>query len=201
MPGSQTPGWQPSGEGQARAAPGTHVPAAQASSVVQALPSEQAVPSARAGLEQTPVDGSQVPGAWHWSGVGQVTAGPPLQTPAAQASPVVQASPSEQAVPSARAGLEQAPVDGSQVPGAWHWSGAGQVTAGPPLQTPATQASRMVQALPSSHAVPSAAATCTQLPVALHASAVHGSPSSQLTPHAPHAVGLCNDCSQPFAGS
>jgi hypothetical protein len=40
-------------------------PAWQVSAWVQALPSLQAVPSAWAGFEQTPVAGSQAPAAWH----------------------------------------------------------------------------------------------------------------------------------------
>lgn len=45
--------------------PPVHTPAWQVSVWVQALLSEQDVPSAFAGLEQTPVAGSQVPAVWH----------------------------------------------------------------------------------------------------------------------------------------
>ena len=87
---------------------------------MQAVPSEQAVPSSAAGLEHAPVAGSQVPASWHWSAAVQMTALPLTQVPACQVSDWVQASPSEQAEPSALAGLEQAPVAGSQVPASWH---------------------------------------------------------------------------------
>ena len=42
-----------------------HVPVWHVSVCVQAFPSLQAVPSAFAGLEQSPVDGSHVPALWH----------------------------------------------------------------------------------------------------------------------------------------
>lgn len=40
-------------------------PPTQVSTWVQALPSLQALPSALGGLEQTPVDGLQMPTEWH----------------------------------------------------------------------------------------------------------------------------------------
>src|SRR5436190_941153 len=42
-----------------------HVPAWHVSVWVQAFPSLQALPSATAGFEHTPVAGLQVPAAWH----------------------------------------------------------------------------------------------------------------------------------------
>ena len=52
------------------------------------------------------------------------------------------------------AGLAQTPVVVLQMPMVWHWSGAGQTTAGPGAQAPAWQVSFSVQALPSLQAVP-----------------------------------------------
>ena len=75
----------------------------------------QAVPSAIAGFEQTPVPGVHVPATWHWSWAVQVTGLLPVQVPAWQASVWVHRSPSLHAVPSAIGGFEQ-PVDGLQVP-------------------------------------------------------------------------------------
>jgi hypothetical protein len=73
--------------------------------------------------------------------------------------------PSLQAVPSAAAGFEHVPVAPSQVPAAWHWSLAVQMTGSPPTHAPAWQVSDRVQAVPSSQAVPSAAAGFEQVPV------------------------------------
>src|SRR5689334_11114347 len=96
--------------------------------MVQPLPSLHAVPSATAGFEHAPVVESQVPAAWHWSLAVQITGSLPTQAPAWQESLRVQADPSLHAVPSATAGFEHAPVVGSQVPAAWHWSLALQTT-------------------------------------------------------------------------
>ena len=98
----------------------TQTPAWQLSDCVQALPSLQAEPSLRAGLEQTPLAGLQVPAAWHWSEAPQTTGFAPTQAPAWQLSDRVQALPSSQAAPSLLTGFEQAPVVGSQTPAAWH---------------------------------------------------------------------------------
>ena len=68
-------------------------------------------------------------------------------------------------MPSAAGGFEQAPVEGSQVPATWHGSLAAHTTGAPPTQAPPWQASPIVQALPSLHAVPSAAAGFEQAPV------------------------------------
>src|SRR6185436_12414504 len=94
----------------------TQLPAWHASACVQAVPSLQAVPSAAAGLEHAPVAGSQVPAVWHWSLAVHVTGLEPTHVPLWHASACVQAVPSLHAVPSVAAGLEQAPVAGSQVP-------------------------------------------------------------------------------------
>ena len=59
----------------------THRPALQASPVVHALPSSQALPFARAGIEHRPVEGLQVPASWHWSDAMQTTGFVPTQLP------------------------------------------------------------------------------------------------------------------------
>src|SRR5256712_240366 len=58
------------------------------------------------------------------------------------------------------------PVAGLQVPTSWHWSGASQTTGGPPPRAPPSHVSALVQALPSSHAVPFGLAGLEQKPVA-----------------------------------
>jgi hypothetical protein len=60
----------------------THAPLWHVSLCVHALPSVHAVPSTAAGFEHTPVDGSHVPAAWHWSLAVQVTGLAPVHTPA-----------------------------------------------------------------------------------------------------------------------
>jgi hypothetical protein len=76
----------------------------------------------------------------------------------------VHALPSSHALPSALAGFEHCPVVGSQLPARWHWSDAVHETAVPP-QAPAVHTSLVVQALPSSHALPSALAGFEHKPV------------------------------------
>jgi hypothetical protein len=83
-------------------------------------PPAQGVPSGFAPYWQVPAEGSHAPAAWHSSGGGQVSGAPPLHAPAWQVSACVHASPSLHALPSALFGLEQAPVDGLQVPATWH---------------------------------------------------------------------------------
>lgn len=83
---------------------------------MQAFPSLQAVPFVLFGFEHTPVEGLHVPAVWHWSSAVQVTGLLPVQVPDWQLSVCVQAFPSLQAVPFASTGLEQAPVEGVQVP-------------------------------------------------------------------------------------
>ena len=142
-----------------------HVPAMQLSLCVQALPSLQLEPSLLAGLVQAPVVGLQVPAEWHWSLAVQVFGLAPVHVPATQVSVWVQALPSLQLVPSVFAGLEQAPLVGSQVPALWHWSDAAQVFGLAPVQVPETQVSLWVQALPSLQLVPSVFAGFEQTPV------------------------------------
>src|SRR5438093_925594 len=91
---------------------------------------------------------------------------PPVHTPVSQASDRVQALPSVHALPSGLAGFEHAPVAGLHVPVLWHWSGAGQTTAGGAVRTPVGQMSVCVQALPSLHVVPSGLAGFEHAPVA-----------------------------------
>ena len=111
----------------------------------------------------------------------QVTA-VPVQVPLWQASAVVQALPSLHVLPFALFGFEQTPVDGLHVPAAWHWSRAVQVTADP-VHVPLWQASAVVQAFPSLHAVPFVAVGFEQTPVdGLHVPAVwHWSCAVQVT--------------------
>jgi hypothetical protein len=135
-----------------------HVPAVQVSPEVQVSPSLHAVPSARLGLEHVPVAGLHVPTSWHWSLAAHVTGLAPVHVPAWHVSDCVQALPSLHAVLFAAAGLEHVPVAGLHVPTSWHWSLAVHVTGLAPVHVPAWHVSDCVQALPSSHAVPSAAA-------------------------------------------
>ena len=101
--------------------PGVAVAAGQVIASVQApvqqTPVSHVVPSGRAGFVQAP-ELSQLPTSWHESGGGQLTV--PTHWPLWQESPVVQALASSHVVPSSLAGLEQAPVVGSQVPTPWH---------------------------------------------------------------------------------
>jgi hypothetical protein len=95
-------------------APVVHVPALHTSS------DPQAVPSVALGLEQVPVDGSQVPAMWQASAAAQVTGLAPTHLPALQASLWVHAFASLHDVPSLAAGFEHAPVEGLQDPAVWH---------------------------------------------------------------------------------
>jgi len=115
------------------------VPAVQTSPVVHAFPSLHEVPSGDTGFTHLPLLGSHVPAVWHWSCAGQMTA-EPAHVPPVQMSTLVQTFPSLHAVPSASGGLEQAPVFGSQLPAAWHWSGAAHVTGFEPVHAPDWQA-------------------------------------------------------------
>src|SRR6185312_11183698 len=181
--GSHVPGaWHWSGDEQATVEP-EHAPAWHTSLFVQALLSLHAVPSAIVGVEHAPLLGSQVPAVWHWSCAAHATGFAPAQTPDWQVSVRVQALPSLQAVPLASAGFEQAPVPGSHVPAAWHWSAAAHVTGLAPVHTPERQVSVRVQALPSVQDVPSASAGFEHAPVVgLHIPAPwHWSWAVQLT--------------------
>jgi hypothetical protein len=59
-----------------------HMPAWQASALVQALPSLQGVPLGALGFEQIPVTVSHVPATWHWSLATQTTGLAPTHAPA-----------------------------------------------------------------------------------------------------------------------
>jgi hypothetical protein len=95
-----------------------------------------AVPSAAVGFEQLPVVGLHVPAAWHWSLGVHVTGFDPWQVPDWQVSVWVHALPSLHVVPLGAAGFEHVPEVGSQVPAAWHWSEAVQVTGLLPVHAP-----------------------------------------------------------------
>ena len=142
-----------------------HVPFWHVSACVHAFPSLHAVPFEAVGFEHVPVPGLHVPAAWHWSLAVHVTGFAPAHTPAWQESTCVHALPSLQLVPLGNAGLEQAPLEGSQVPAAWHWSPAAQVTRLDPVQVPLWQLSASVHALPSLQLVPLAAVGFEQAPV------------------------------------
>ena len=133
---------------------------------MQALPSLQLVPFGRAGLEQTPLEGSQLPAAWHASPATQVTALDPVHAPLWQVSVCVHPFPSLQLVPFAAAGLEHAPVAWLQVPATWHVSSAVQVTGSDPVHAPLWHVSLCVQALPSLQVVPLGAAGLEHAPLA-----------------------------------
>ena len=143
-----------------------HVPAWHVSVWVQELASLQAVPSLLTGLEQTPVATAQVPAVWHWSSAEQVTGLAPAHVPAWHVSVCVQKLASLHAVPSVLFGLEQTPVVTAQVPAAWHWSSAVQVTGLAPVHVPVWHVSVCVQKLASLHAVPFALTGLEQTPVA-----------------------------------
>jgi hypothetical protein len=91
---------------------------------------------------------------------------PLRQVPLEQLSEVVHALPSEQGDPSGDAGFEQAPVAMLHVPASWQPSCGTQITGLPPAHVPALQASDCVQALLSSHGVPSGRAGFEQTPFA-----------------------------------
>lgn len=97
-----------------------HTPDWQVSSCVHAFPSLHTVPLARAGFEHWPLAVSHVPTPVHGPAATHTFTVPDWQTPDWQVSPEVHALLSLHVVPSARAGFEQAPVVGSQVPTEWH---------------------------------------------------------------------------------
>lgn len=130
------PGWQAS-------VPGLHV-----SLPLQALLSSQ---SASFAQPQPPELTVHPPGSLQLSVVHgmpslHTRAGPP-QVPFVHVSGVVQASPSLHVVPFVLFGFEQIPVPVAQVPGLWHWSGAGHTTGDPATQLPVWQLSLAVHAL------------------------------------------------------
>ncbi len=103
--GSQESSVQTFASSQRSGAPPRHWPLAQASLVVQALPSLHAVPSGAAGFEHWPVPASQVPATWHGSEAVHTTGLELVHAPDWQASFRVHSLPSLHAVPSAFAGL------------------------------------------------------------------------------------------------
>jgi hypothetical protein len=146
----------------------------------------QAVPSALGGFEHWPLVGSHVPATWHGSEAVQTTGFDPTHAPAWQVFVWKQGFVPVHAVPSALAGLEHVPVAGLQTPATWHWSDAAHTTGFVPTHAPALQASLVVQAFPSSHVVPSGAATSPQVPFCgLHTPTWHGSGDGQLLGFAP----------------
>src|SRR2546427_355120 len=154
-----------------------HTPLWQVSVWVQALPSLQALPLVFAGFEHVPVVGEQVPTTWHWSEAVQTTGLLPVQTPLWQVSVRVQALPSLQVLPLAFAGFEHVPVVGEQVPAAWHWSEAAQLTGLLPVHVPFWHVSVCVHALPSLHGA--VLFTCWQPAAGSQLSLVQGFWSSQ----------------------
>lgn len=127
--GSQVPAtWHWSDAAQTTGLAPTQAPAWHESTVVQALPSMQAVPFAALGLLQTPLLGSQVPATWHWSDAAQTTGLAPTQAPLWQESTVVQAFPSLQAAPLGRFVPTHWPVRTSQLLAVWHCAFGVQVT-------------------------------------------------------------------------
>jgi hypothetical protein len=157
--------WHWSGPGQTTGLAPVHVPPWQVSVCVHASPSSHAASSGRAGFEQAPVAGLQVPARWHWSDAVQTTGLAPVHVPPWQVSVCVHASPSSHAASSGRTGFEQTPVDGLHVPAVWHWSGAGQTTGRVPVQVPPSHVSVCVHAFPSSQSVPSARGGFEHAPV------------------------------------
>lgn len=165
--GSQESAVQPLPSSHKEAAPGTQMLPAQASPTVHVLLSVQAAVLAAY---------RQPPKASHESVVHglpslQLSSAPAKQAPSAQTSPTVQALPSLHTLLLL---MCRQPVSGS------HWStvhglASSQPLAKPPVQTPATQASPTVHALPSEHT--SVVFVYTQPTVALQPSAVHGLPS------------------------
>ncbi len=112
--GSQVPAtWHASSGVQTTEVPAVQTPAMHD----DAQPEPQAVPSALFGLLHAPVDGLQT-ASWQASPPVQALGLPPTQAPDMQVSVCVHMLPSSQLEPSALTGLEQAPVDGSQVPAA-----------------------------------------------------------------------------------
>jgi len=87
---------------------------------VQPLPSLQALPSGKFGVEQLPLAGEHTPAAWHWSTAEHTTGFDPTQDPLWQLSLCVHASLSEQAEPFVLGGEEHVPVAGEHVPASWH---------------------------------------------------------------------------------
>jgi hypothetical protein len=145
--------------------PGTQVPAAQRSVVVQALPSSHGA---------VLFVGSQPVAALHVSSVHgfespQSSGGPPTQSPPLHRSAVVHASLSEHGFV---LGVRTQPLAGAQLSVVQGFVSA-QSSGGPPVQVPPWHASSVVQASPSLQRSPSSRAGFVHIPVAgLHAPAV-----------------------------
>jgi hypothetical protein len=127
-----------------------HVEPWQRSLMVQALPSEQGLPSGW-GENTHPVLGRQLV-ATHGASLPQFSGAPAAQAPATHVSPTVQALPSEQAVEGA-AGAKTQPVAGLHESTVQTLPSA-QLTGAPGAQAPFWQASPLVHAEPSEHAEP-----------------------------------------------
>jgi len=84
---------------QSFAAGPAHLPAAQMSPVVHALPSSHEVPSTMLGVVQVPDVVTQTPATWHWSSAVHTTGLLPAQLPPLQVSDCVQKLPSLHVVP------------------------------------------------------------------------------------------------------
>ena len=161
--GSHESSVQTSASSQSGAGPPAHSPPAQASEVVQALPSSQgAVLSVWT-----------QPSAWsHASSVQgfpslQSGAGPPTHAPPAQASAVVQTSPSSHG---AVLGSCTQPLAGSHESSVQPFASS-HSGAGPPTHSPPAHASAVVQALASSQGA--VFGVWTQPVAGLHESSVH----------------------------
>ena len=137
--------------GQTRSAP-AHLPERHTSSVVHASPSSQAVSSSR-GVCAQPFSGSQAAAVHGLSSAGHSMA-MPAQAPPPHTSWSVQRLLSSHAVPSATSDWPH-PFTASQEAVVHALLSSGHSTAGP-AHCPAWQASSVVHAFPSSHAVPSA---------------------------------------------
>ncbi len=158
---------------QLMTAPLLHRPVLQVSPEVQALPSSQEPPSARAACMQ-PLTLSQL-SVVHALASLQFKAPPGLHNPPAQVSPVVQALPSLHA---AVLLLWVQPSLASQASFV-HGLLSSQLTTDP-LQVPVVQTSLAVQAVPSSQPVPSLTLLWVQPAMLSQASVVQAFPSLQL---------------------
>ena len=147
----------------------THLPAWQASVLVQALASSQAVPFVLGVLEHAPVEGSHTPTLHPSSCERQSTAVPGLheRVDESHVSAPLQAFPSSHAAfvvhPQGLGSVVQRPVE-SLHPSTVQAMPSLQTRPGPP-QVPFVHVSGVVQNLPSSHAVPFALFGLEQVPV------------------------------------
>src|SRR6267143_559881 len=158
---------------QTSGVPGAQRPCSQVSLPLQALPSEQEVPSATGVWTQPLGPQESVVQGLLSSQLGGV---PGVQAPARQISAPLQASPSEQEVPSAT-GVWAQPLgpQESAVQGFW----SSQLRVVPGVQAPALQISSPLQTLPSEQEVPSATGLVKQPVAGSQASVVQALRSSQ----------------------